>query len=210
MKIGGKTTILILAILIGFLLYTSCDPFRERYPCKSHEEWVAENKTSKEIILEYVDRHGTHFSQSDLDELYEYINQTPYDTFVVIYGNPQMYFLGVQFLISGVSEATTYILEKASPYSYYGRCGEKPSSNGSIWETYIYNLTDTTEFDLSGRIGDGYTGSEPFTSLQWYYDTATDTTYVYCYLTIDSSSLAAMHKDYTMLEKFADYYSHKR
>lgn len=195
------------------ILLVSCDPEHPGVACNAHCEWFAENKTCKTILLEYVDNHPHAYTNSDMEESCGCIQQETYQTFVERYGNrPVIEELHARFLIDGECGMRMYMLKRGSIISE--ECSECQITNGTLWITKIYNLTDTTRYNSDGYeygyYENFYTSSVPFTSLQWHYDPETDTNYTYCYLTIDSSALAAMQKDYSMLEQFADYYNGKQ
>ena len=69
----------------------------------------------------------------------------------------------------------------------------------------IYNIRDTTRFSFSS-----YEEGMPFVEHTWTKDTAglfAETDYVSeYYITVTDSNLSAMQKDYSMLEKFPQYY----
>ena len=179
-------------------MFISCEPLPD-VPCNKHVEWLAANETKRTIVVDYVDYH---YTQIDSVMRFHRIQQSPYKTFIT------QERLHVQFLLEGRTEMKLYMLIRGTDPTPDG-CTDTAISNGTELITYIYNLTDTTKYDLYWEL-DGYAGNLSFTSLEWHYDPETDTNYTYCYLTIDSSALAAMQKDYSMLEQFADYYNGKQ
>ena len=197
-------------------LFGSCLSRDDISICKGHLEWLTENKTSKVIMLEYVHNNNDIYSDYDLEKAYGCVRQEVYDTFITVGGSKLDYEkLHVQFLVEGAKEMSLYICntDDFGIFRYYScsGCSTEPVERGcSHWYACVYNLTDTTVYGFANRYYDGYTGMEHFTMLKWEYNPENDTNYCYCYLTIDSSALAVMKKDYTMLDKFADYYSQRR
>ena len=194
-------------------LFGSCFSRDEISMCNGHLEWLTENKTSKVIMIEYVHNHKHYYSSYELEKAYGCVRQEVYDTFIAVSGSEVEHEkLHAQFLVEGEKEMSLYICDTdcfATPC--VNGCSSRPLDRGcSHWYACVYNLSDTTQYSFANRYNDGYLGLEPFTLLKWEYDPENDTNYCYCYLTIDSSALAVMKKDYKMLDKFADYYSQQR
>ena len=193
----------VLLLLPFFSLLGSCDPpFPPFYECKSHLEYLAENKTSKAFILEYEDV-AYHYSELSWNEANGCIQQTPYETFLSSINGEFI----VRFLIDGESEMKVYLIRKETRGSE-GECDKRYTDNGcEDWETRLYNLDDTTSYSFGSETG--YL-ELPFSNVSWEYNPENDTNYTYCSVTFDSILLDSMRKDYRMLEKFADYYSQQR
>ena len=88
---------------------------------------------------------------------------------------------------------------------YYGAVEASWERNTCYGEVTLYNLLDTAKFTFSS-----YEEGMPFVEHVWTQDT-TDmrprADYVSeFYITITDSNVAAMQKDYSMLEKFPQYY----
>ena len=139
--------------IIFNVLFVSCDPQWPYAFCNKQVEWLAANESSDDIIVEYVEYL---YLRSDTNEFFQWIKQEPYKTFIHTDGDKKR--LHVQFLLNGEKEMETYMQLKRGVDVY---SPDERISDGMEVVTFVYDLTDTTEFDL--YFTDGYIDRYSFT-----------------------------------------------
>ena len=183
-----KKTILILLLSVSASCFLACDtPFS----CYNHDLYSITNNTDKDVALMVI-----------IDGC---INDSPdftiEDTVLYLAGNGNTYTYKSFTIISHPGESidtAIYIMMgeedcdgKDRPHYLYYTYG-----NGAR----VYNLTDTTSIELLYQPYEN-----PWFDFVWYN---------YCpkyvnhyHLTMTNDKLSEMQKDYSMLTRFADYYS---
>lgn len=186
-----KISKIILIATIPFSV-ASCDP--DGYICTIIDEYTVTNATGKTVALTIGKRN------------YEPISHIPesvaLDTVFWTGNNGQrMHTFHFTFIFPPGETLNTDTLRLCDTER---RCNGKPTQHTSqYWYndgTWIYNLTDTTSIDFLCSPYDN-----PWFETSWGMR---DLTYINRHqLTVTDSLVGLMRKDYSMLERFADYYS---
>lgn len=188
------------------VLFASCMPPEPVYPsiqCKSSVEWCAQNVINNTMVIDYWTFNPN--TERDSINLFSGILRTPYIIFYESFDSHNDR-LHVSFLIDGFSDTIHFIRRKldAPNYIITNGCNTLIENIETLWHTSIYNLDDTTFYSLP--LSHPYTANLPFSSIHWYYYPETDTNYTVCLLSINQALCSVMQKDYSMLEKFPEFY----
>ena len=183
-----KKTIIMFLLSVSAFCFWACDtPFS----CYNHDLYSITNNTDNDVALMVI--------------IFGCINDSPdfviEDTVSYLDGNGNTCYYNSFTVISHPGElidTAIYIMQSES--DCYGNDEPHHLMHPYYICARVYNLTDTTSIDLRGQPYDN-----PWFDFVWYN---------YCpkyvnhyHLTMTNDKLSEMQKDYSMLTRFADYYS---
>lgn len=193
-----KRVIFLMLLALSSFVFTSCDPWYPTWDIR--ERFFVENNTEMPIILELCSLEPTGWG--GLSDTTGWHGNHPY--LCPLEDGDFEYYSGSRILCRVRSYVNPFFSE-TEIFSVFFRMIDKLDDCTCYGIVSLYNLQDTTVFSFSA-----YEEGMPFVEHVWMQDT-TDmrprADYVSeFYITVTDSNLAAMQKDYSMLEKFPQYY----
>lgn len=214
----------LIIFFLGAILFSSCfldylsEPiFPPTTSCSSRVEYYAQNNTSKNIIVDYwvVTRMCFFYDNYSL-------HQEPFMSFETRDGSDVIsHFL---FWVDNQDSMNCFVSYQGvlfNPHTVTTIQGcNLRLDNVHLMYYNVYSLDDTAMCRI-GLFFPGYEDEEwmglppytmteldsmPYISYWWMYDSETDLNTSYYFLTVDSTVLLHMQKDYSLLELFPEYY----